>query len=84
MSQWLPVLDESFISREQFGLTLYAAIRCCGAILQIGEHMACDPQQRQYAADLITAKRQLAMALKVLTDDETGQLLAHYPFIPKL
>ncbi len=82
------MIDEWHICREDFGLTLYEAVRCCGAIAQISHQMGMvertERQQRHYAVELIRERAALATVMPLLSEDEVQRLLLHYPWIATL
>ena len=80
--------DQWHVTREEFGLTLYEAVRCCGALMQISDYLGLPDLSPKlvahYTAQLIREKAHLTKAMLALSEEEVSRLLLHYPWIPKL
>ena len=76
---------EPFITREEFSLTLFEAIRCCGALMAIQDQCNAATWHRKDKAELLakreTIKRELIGHMQQLDADDCGALVTRYPFL---
>ena len=75
------------ITKEEFGLNLYEAIKTIGGILAVDQHRANAIHRGEgYQVQALMVRRKalqvtLAQQLPTLNDSEMGQVLAKYPFV---
>ena len=73
------------ITKEEFGLNLYEAIKLISALKTIREqlnyavHKHQEKRQQELTARYKNVRQELASHLPTLTDHETQQILARYP-----
>jgi len=77
-----------YLTKEQFGVTLYEAIRCCGALSGIQDQTNASVHHRKDMKELLAKKdpikEELIGYMRALTADEVGELVHCYPFIARL
>ena len=76
------------MTKEDFGLDLFEAIRCCGALLAIQDQCNASVWKRKDKDDLMakreTIKRELIGHMQRLSADDCGALVQRYPFLATL
>ena len=73
------------MTKEESGLTLFEAIRCCGALMAIQDQCNAATWHRKDKAELLakreTIKRELIGHMQQLDADDCGALVTRYPFL---
>ena len=78
------------MTKEEFGLELFEAIKCVGGILCLQDqynhavHTEDRVQQRAILARKQQVVQELTAALHALSPSDLADVLQHYPFVPTL
>ena len=87
VQSYQPLHDGQYITKEQFGLNLYDAIKLIGGIQGLDQQraQAIHKGEGYKIQDLLTRRKELqktlAGRLPDLTDDEMDQILQRYPWV---
>ena len=73
------------ITREEFGVDLFEAIKCCGALMAIQDQCNASTWHRKDKDDLLkkreTIKAELIGHMQHLDAGQVGELVQRYPFL---
>ena len=87
VQSYQPLHEGHYITKEQFGLNLYEAIKLIGGIIGLDTQraQAIHKGEGYKVQDLLTRRKELqktlAGQLPQLTDDEMDQILQRYPWV---